>query len=45
MTYEYDASYGFGAADWTKETEQVDLYVNATVDLVDGEPVVTFETY
>lgn len=45
VTYEYDASYGFGAADWTKETEQVDLYVNATVDLVDGEPVVTFETY
>lgn len=45
VTYEYDASYGFGAPDWTKETEQEDLYVNATVDLVDGEPVVTFETY
>lgn len=45
VTYEYDASYGYGAPDWTKETEQEDLYVNATVDLVDGEPVVTFETY
>lgn len=45
VTYEYDASYGFGAPEWTKETEEEDLYVNATVDLVDGEPVVTFETY
>lgn len=45
VTYEYDASYGYGAPDWTKETEQEDLYVNATVDLVDGEPVVTFEAY
>ena len=45
VSYEYDASYGFGTPDWTKETEQEDLYVNATVDLVDGEPVVTFESY
>ncbi len=44
VTYEYDASYGFGTPEWTKETEQEDLYVNATVDLVDGEPVVTFES-
>ncbi|HWJ10678.1 MAG TPA: hypothetical protein VNS46_14970 [Nocardioides sp.] len=45
VTYEYDASYGFGAPDWTTETEQQDLYVNVTVDLVDGEPVVTFDSY
>lgn len=45
VTYEYDASYGYGPREWTKESEQEDLYVNATVDLVDGEPVVTFETY
>ncbi|AIY16396.1 hypothetical protein GUY44_20810 [Pimelobacter simplex] len=44
-TYEYDASYGFGAPDWTTETEEADLYVTAEVDLVDDEPVVTFSSY
>ena len=42
-TYEYDASYGFGAPEWEQESEEASLYVHATVDLVDGEPRVTFE--
>ncbi|WP_157514958.1 hypothetical protein [Nocardioides sp. J54] len=42
VTYEYDASYGFGAPEWTEETDEASLYLSGTVDLVDGEPVVTF---
>ncbi|WP_418060270.1 hypothetical protein [Pimelobacter simplex] len=45
VSYEYDASYGFGAPDWTTESDEDSLYVNATVDLVDGEPRVTFSSY
>jgi hypothetical protein len=45
VSYEYDASYGFGAPDWTTQTEDDDLYVEARVDLVDGEPHVTFQDY
>lgn len=44
VTYEYDASYGYGRADWTKETDDDTFYMDATLDLVDGEPVVTFDT-
>jgi hypothetical protein len=44
-TYEYDESYGYGKPEWVEETEEATLYVNATVDLVDGEPQVTLESY
>lgn len=44
-TYEYDDSYGYGKAHWVEETESADLWVDVTVDIVDGEPVVTFEDY
>lgn len=44
LTFEYDASYGFGAAEWTEESEDVSLYIGVQVDLVDDEPQVTFET-
>jgi hypothetical protein len=44
-TYEYDASYGFGTPEWTTETEETSFWVNVRVDLVDGEPQVTFESY
>lgn len=45
VTYEYDDSYGFGRPDWVEETEEVTLYVDVQVDLVDNEPQVTFESY
>lgn len=45
VTYEYDASYGFGTPEWTAESDEADLYVRVTVDLVDDKPVVSFETY
>lgn len=45
VRYEYDASYGFGAPEWTTESDEVSLYVNATVDLVGGEPRVTYSPY
>lgn len=44
-TYEYDASYGFGAPEWTTETDESTFYVSVSVDLVDGEPQVDFESY
>lgn len=44
-TYEYDESYGYGKPEWVEETEEATLFVNATVDLVKGEPRVTFEGY
>lgn len=44
-TYEYDESYGYGRPKWVEETEEATLYVSATVDIVDGEPQVTLETY
>lgn len=44
LTYEYDASYGFGPVEWTEESENVGLYIGVQVDLVDDEPQVTFET-
>lgn len=43
LTYEYDASYGYGAAEWTEETEESSLYVSVTVDLVNDEPQVSFD--
>lgn len=44
VTYEYDASYGFGAAEWTEESEDVSLYIGVQVHLVDDEPQVTFDS-
>lgn len=44
VTYEYDASYGFGAPDWTAETSESSLYPQLTVDIVDDRPVVSFDT-
>lgn len=44
-SYEYDASYGFGAPEWTEETDDSSLSFSVEVDLVDDEPQVTFETY
>ncbi len=44
-TYEYDESHGIGKPDWTDETEETTFSVDLEVDLVDGEPQVTFESY
>ena len=45
VTYESDESYGFGAPDWTKQSESVDLYLSGSVD-VDGDTVkVSFDNY
>lgn len=44
-TYEYDESYGYGKPEWTSETDETTFSVNVEVDLVDGEPQVTFESY
>lgn len=44
-SYEYDASYGIGAPDWTAESDESSFSVTAEVELVDDEPLVTFESY
>ncbi|WP_435771417.1 hypothetical protein [Nocardioides sp. SYSU DS0651] len=45
VTYEYDESYGFGAPQWTTETEEDSIYLDVQVDLVDDQPEVTFQSY
>ncbi|WP_370247795.1 hypothetical protein [Nocardioides sp.] len=45
ITYEYDASYGFGRPDWQREQDSTTFYLSVSVDLVDDEPVVTFDSY
>ena len=45
VTYEDDESYGFGAPDWTSETDSSEFYVDAKVTLVDGHPKATFDSY
>lgn len=44
VTYEYDASYGFGAKDWQAETETgITFYLDGDVEEVGGELQVTFD--
>lgn len=45
LTYEYDASYGFGPQDWTRETDTASLYLSLKVNLVDDKVVAEFDTY
>ncbi|KAA1415880.1 hypothetical protein F0U44_19790 [Nocardioides humilatus] len=44
-TYEYDESYGYGKPHWVEATEDTTFYLNVTVDLIDGEPQVTIDSY
>lgn len=44
VTYEVDQSYGYGAPDWERQTEESDMYLSSvTVTEEDGDLVVTIE--
>lgn len=45
VTYEYDASYGYGAKDWTPEEDTASLYLNLVVRLDGDELVAEFSDY
>lgn len=45
LSYEYDASYGFGPKAWTKQEDTSSLYLNVTLSLVDDQVVAEFSAY
>lgn len=45
LTYEYDASYGYGPKDWTSESDTSSLYLSLTVRLVGDKIVADFSAY
>lgn len=45
LTYEYDASYGYGPKDWQPESDTSSLYLDLEVRLVDNKLVADFSTY